>query len=389
MNNTFMFMPQMNPFADNPRFIKKSLSSKPVGAAVIAMTVLLVSMIFGAACFLNIKSISSVLSTQAEEEMNTFMGAGEGVLQILYSLVLFFPLIAFVILWVVIRSKEYELTALPFNIIRIFLIITAVSSTFSIFGSIVSPVTDQLMTLNPDTGKIMSSILLLGLPALFGALWAGAGIVFCSSVIATIQCKKLEARFGKVFMVISVIYSFVLLGITTYYFISGFKNGLFESDSTFNTSLRYVIVDSMPIAKIMFAAFYFSSVTAVLSGALLAKQYTAAVSAAQKSFSTAGTNLFMNADSRAADYYGSYYYSPQNASPESAPSPVSSQEFEKVSFPGDNSYSENQGDNTSAEPDNTSMPLSVNRSSIVCSRCGTENNADNKYCSVCGLSVKL
>lgn len=380
MNNPFMFMPQMNPLADNPRFIKKSLSAKPVGAAVIAMTVLLVSMVFGAACFFNIKSIGSVLATQAEEELNTFMGAGEGILQILYFLVMFFPLIAFVILWVVIRSKEYELTALPFNFFRVFLIITAVSSTFSIFGSIVSPVTDQLMTLNPDTEKIMTSILLLGLPALFGALWAGAGIVFCSSVISTIQCKKLEARFGKVYMVVSVIYSFILLGITTYYFISGLKNGLFESDSTLNTSLRYVIIESMPIAKVMFAAFYFSSVIAVLSSALIAKQYTAAVSAAQKSFSTAGTNLFMNADSRAADYYGSYYYSPQNASPASAPAAVSSQEFEKVSFPD----SENVNNDMPSEPDNTSMPLSVNRGTNVCSRCGTDNLADNKYCSVCG-----
>lgn len=391
MNNAFMFMPQMNPFADNARFIKKSLSKKTVLICIVSMSILLVTMIFGAACFFNLNTIKSVIETQSEEEINVIFSTSEGLFQILCSIIMFLPFLAFIILYVRLRSDEFELSAAPFIILRLFLIVTVISSVSGVFSFITSFASLSNVTSKINIQKFITPLIFNTIPSIFAFAWSLVGLLFCSSVIATIRGKKLEARFGKAYMVLSLIYSIIIFAVTIYYYADGFKHGLFESNGLSSVSVKSIIMQSIPIAYVMFALYHICSITVVLSTAQIAKQYIYAVSAALRSFQTSGTNLFMNSDSSAADFYTQSYTAPSDES--SAPSPVSSQQFDKVSedaFQSDTTPSpEIQPEALSIQPPAAEVSdqpsaFSVQNNTYICQKCGKENNIQNKFCSSCG-----
>ena len=386
MNYPFIFTPQMNPFADNPGFIKKALSPRLLLISIIGMTFLLISLIFGAACFFNFNTINHSIQTQAEDEINILLSTTEGVGQVFYSIIMFFPLLAFIMIYVRVKSDEYDLNILPFHFLRIFLILSVISSVPNILNSVTSPMSDELFSEGIDSEKLAGSLILTGLPSLISAVWAVFGILFISSFIQTLQCKKLEAKFARIFTAFSLIYALTLLGTTTYYCISGFKDALFSSYDSVNSSVRPIIIQSMQLAPVMFVVYYVSCVAVILSCALLARSYYFAVSSAVRSFNASNSNLFMNSDSKFAAYFGAPYTSPQTVQ---SPPPAAVQQYEKVSDPvstsEESAISAEENDNidtTASVSAETSVP--VRRGTYICPKCGTMNLAENKYCSHCG-----
>ncbi len=426
MNQPFIFSPQINPYNDNARFLKKSFSSGNLLISIISLAVVLISIIFGAACIFSFKSLSPIIETQEEEMLNVLSSAIEGVYQVIYCMVMFLVLLAFVILYVTVKSDSKDTPAVtntPFVLFRIFFVLTALTSFSTAFNSSLTPLFDAIISISEkdNISKILlECVLLSGLPSLICGIWAIIGFLFTNSVTRTVKCTALIDKFGKTYIIMSRIFSVISLIIPVVYCINGFHGGVFYSING-EQSIKSMIVESLPYAPVMLVIYYVACAVTLFFSSLTAKEYINAVSQAKKSFQLSGTNLFMNGDSSYADYYQQTYTVPQPAS--SAPAPVQimphfigvspsafasshmpgtpQQSGEKTQPTNNEPYSptetqpapvslENTSNNVQTDSDQEIRPTSdmltpeIRNGTYVCPRCGTINIAENKFCSACG-----
>lgn len=424
MNQPFYFSPTFNPYQDNPRYVRKALSSRLLLLCCLGICLMLITMIFGAACFFNLHSITPTIETQTEEFSNMILGSSEGITQIFYSIVLFLPFLGFIILLFSRHSEAFG--TVPFTLYRVFLALVSFLYITSLFDSAITPFMDQMMFNDTVSEQLLYSLLLNGIPALLGLVWAVFGFLFCGSVSTTIKCKALNNQFSKLYMISSFLYVISLVGTTVVYCLRDFSGGMFPTKST-ASSVKSIIIHSMPIAPVMFCLFYTSAAVVLVATALLAKQYMFAIEDAKKSFRLTGSNLYMNSDSHAADYYQQTYTAPSapdvptSAAPASVdlgfrrinptafqPSPplsgtpgtpytASSQNGTGL-YEGAKDMNQRSGNVGSvpaipsappaAVPDTLSVLPSSDEPSIIngtyiCPYCKTINDAGNKICSAC------
>lgn len=324
MNNQFMFTPQLNPYADNARYLKKAFSPRALFLQLIGIALILVTMIYGAACIFSYRNYQTFIQSEEDKILNMMYSSAEGLYQIIYCIFAFLAMLAFVILVVTVKADNENTPAItnsPFVLFRIFFVFTAVTSVNTIFRSGITPLLIAALTDKENIDRYLYEYLLLDcIPAIVCAVWALMGFLFTLSISRTVKCKGLYAKFGKAYIVIARIYALINIALPITYFINGFKGGVFNNINS-DRSIKSDIISSMPSASVILAVFYVLFALVLFFSTLSAKQYITAVNNARRSFNTSGNNLYMNEDSVYASYYGQTYTSAQFNNPPPVPAP--------------------------------------------------------------------
>ncbi len=308
MNNPYMFSPVISPFADNPKYVKKIFSTRIVVYSLIVLGVILTATIYGAVCMFNSEKVGGIILSQDEEIVNVLNSSTEGFSQIIVFAVLFLVFVGFVSLFMNTRSKFANNSGpgtAPFTLFRIFFIIMIFHSVSNLFSSVTSPMAELIVSTNAEYDFL--SMALYALPAITGTLWSVAGLVTCSNIIKTIKCMTLSDKGCKFYLISACIHAVSMAATMVLYFATGFSKGIFKSYDETTPQLKKTIIDATPSAAIIFVIFFVSCSVVLVLSALLAKRYSNGIQNAVRSVNMYGTNMYMNSNGTAADFYSRPY----------------------------------------------------------------------------------
>ncbi len=387
MNYPFSFNQMFNPYSDNPKYLKKVFNTRLILAMTILLGVIIISLIFGDACIFGSTSSSGIILSPDEELSSGVTTAYEGLVLTFSVIVFFLPFIGLVSLLVNSgknSSPDIKITSAPFNLFRAFFIIVllhslsqlASSSLYSAFAAIFS-------TEASDDSRIVS-FLLNTIPPLTSAVWAFSGLLFCNSIIKTVRCSDLSNSAGRFFIIASFANALITLTSMILYISGGFSTGMFVDDDS-SLSVKKQIMESIPSAPFMFIVYFSCCSAFLIICLLLAKRYIAGIENARASINLHGTNMYMNSDGNAAQFYSQTYTSPE--SNDSAP-PQSQQSFDSVTVESSTAVQNIASQLTLTEIPAQEQPQktaeSTDSETYICSKCGSLNHGGNNFCYSCG-----
>ncbi len=386
MNNNFMFSPNLNPYADNAKYIKKSLNLRHFVFIALGIAVMLVCLVYAEIYTFHMASGNGTVFESRQNmavQVLTFFVFGARVFYFIAALLV--PCIGTVNF--IQHLKDSESPILPNSLANtgsFFFVSCIVYNTIMFFFSIaqmgmtlISGDYDTINELKFDLGKIFFSDMLLS--AVF-VIWSISGLVFCSSVRNTLKCLALSDKGTTFFIVMSVIAAAFCCAVGMIYNVCGFESGIFYLSD--GSTMLSDAIKRNAAAVVMFNLFCVASITVILNASFFAINYRLAVRAAQRSFSGYGSNLYMNGDSTAASYYQSYYTSPDsNGANPQATEPFGVNTVPQVAGNGDFLHIEFPKNNDG------SIGLSENET-VVCNICGAVNRPESEFCSGCGNDLR-
>lgn len=389
MNNNSMFTPVLNPYADNAKFIKKTMRPKHCVFIVLGIAVMLVCLVYAVISVFNMsKGERAVFQTPDEESvlaLNLFL---LGARMLFFIIILAIPCIGTVNFIEHLKDKESPYLPNSFSNMGSTFFISCLVYYISIFFTSFAQLGLTLLFGNYETldGLIpnFAKVFFVDtVPSVVFILWSVSGIIFCSSVRNTLKGVMLSYK-GAVFFTVMSIFVAVTNGISALiYNFNNFGVGIFYSFDG-NTALSDT-VKSNSAAIFMLNLFFAASIVVLIAAVRFASDYRRAVKAAQRSFAGFGSNLYMNGDSAAAAYYQNFYSSPngngninnfnvQSVTPVDMavpPCSVEADDYMRVDPPGNN--------NIGTEQPYTTI--------VVCPVCGTANKINCKFCVGCGNSL--
>lgn len=384
MNNQFMFMPNLNPYADNAKFIKKTVRPRHAAVMAFGIAVMLTSLMYGVIYSFSMSNGESAFYESSDDMTLQAVRFGAFGLKLLFMIVgLALPCIGIVNLMVNFKDKESPYLPNSFAVlVRIFFILFLLYSVGSFLGSFGEMAISLLASETEDIDDIaesLANILMMNtIPPVVWIIWAISGLVFTSSVKKTLKCQTLVAKGASFFQVQSVIMVITNVLLAIGYNANEFEGGIFYSSH--ETSVLTDAISENQTAIAMFNIYFIACAVVIIAAANFALDYNRAVKAAIHSFNVGGSNMYMNGDSTNAAYFQNFYNdtNPQaNNEPYAPPQPANQQNtqaYVPTSEPSAETY----------QPQQIQTP-----SSIVCNTCGAENPPDCKFCIQCGSSLNI
>ena len=391
MNNNFMFSPNLNPYADNAKFIKKTMKSRHSTFMAVGISVMLTCLLYGAIFSFSMAGGDGTLfETKSDKVMQTVSFCLFGVRTIFMIILLAMLCIGIVNFIMHLKDKDGPLLPNSFAVLcNVFLISVLIYCIMMFFASF-AQLGLTLLFLNYENTddfviKLANIFMLDTVSSMVWIIWAISGIVFFSSVRNTFKCVMLSDKGSAFFITASIFTPAVTAICVILYNVNDFEAGMFYLYDG-STALSDAIIGSST-AILMFNVFFIASIITVIAAACFASDYRKAIRSAQRSFSYAGSNLYMNGDSAAAAYFQGYYSSPaggvgsvnnaaaqapQPVQPDPPPQIVQNGEFSRIDFTESDIGSDLPKEGT-----------------IICPLCGAKIMSRLKYCTECGNSLNL
>ena len=418
MNQPFMFMPNLNPLADNPIFIKKAVRRKFTIIAAVSLAVALTAAFFGMLYSFGLSMNGATFYVSSyDQELQGAELSGFGMSLIIIIAMFTLPAIAAVNYSVTSKDKENPwFPASVGTLTQIFFVFFMLINIYNIFTSLASIGVYALMNEIGESSVEMNAwtdlVLPKTVPAMIGVVWAIGGLVFMASFKNTMKCNRLTDKGSGFFGIMSVIMLISNIVMMIVYNVNGFKGGMFFSLQSPDTLT--VAINENTAAQICFDLFYIACDIAILMIMFFSTDFSRAIKKAKASFQAGGTNLYMNGDSTHAAYYQGYYngqqpygqqapaYQPpvpvqqqfNNVQPGNIPQVQPSNDIPPMQPPINNTPPVQQSFNNETfvndiKPDveqYTSEPVKEENVKI-CRWCGCSNPAYCKYCVECGISL--
>lgn len=388
MNNDFVFTPNLNPYADNAKFIKKTMKLQHCVFIALGIAAMLVCLVYAVIFIFNMTGGRTALETPEDEVVRTLTLSLLGTRMFYFIIIFLLPGIGTVNFIEHLRDKESPYLPNSFTNMGSFFFVSFLVYYAAMFFLSFAQLGMTLLYGDYETteeliGDFAKIFLTDTAAAVVLIVWSISGILFCSSVRNTLKGIMLSDKGSTFFILMSVITA-ILNGITALvYNISGFEVGIFYLFDG-NTFLSDAAKRN-PTEIVMFNLFFIASVMAVIGIIGFATDYRRAVRSAQRSFASFGTNLYMNGDSASAAYYQNYYSSPNINDVRNAagvktdrqvnvsipPQPTGREEYMRMGFPVDDAGNGGRSDATI----------------IVCPVCGTANKSGCQVCMGCGRTL--
>ncbi len=331
-----MFMPVMNPMADNAAFVGKTVRRNRIAAVALCCAVMMTSLLFGMLFCFNYNN-SEFADSQFDIDSKSLLMAEFGMKMILPFAALIPAAIGSVnYLSSTNRSKPITLRHTVMTSARVFcglFLFYCLTGLFSVITKLSGLV--ESSSYNKD---FYGLLFMYALPLVLLSLWTISGFVFFTSAGKTLRGITVSAYGARFFRIMGFLIALMNIVLLVTYDINGFSGGLFyTSSSVINPG---EIIKNNTVASVMFHVFFIASSAALIGIAGFAGDYVKAVKGAVNSLRMSGINMYMNGDSRAASFYGNFYTSPvqpgqnmsaQPAQPENDIPPQSVQpEYETV-----------------------------------------------------------
>ncbi len=357
MNNNFMFTPNFNPYADNTKFLKKTIKSRRCGLIALGIGAMLVCLVYAFIfAFSKAGGKTNLFETPNEKTVHALSFFAFEMRMIFFIVILAILCIGTINFVEHLKNKENPYLPCSLANVGTFFFISVLvyyAATFLLsfvqLGLVffLGPY-DTVDELIPELGKIFFLDTVL---SVFFVLWSISGIIFCSSVRSTLKCAALSDKGSMFFIMMSVIIAAMNGICALVYNVNDFKAGIFYIFD--GSTVLSDTINNSRAGITMFNIFFVLSILVCIAAVGFAVNYRTAVEAAQRSFSRFGSNLYMNGDSTAANYYQSFY-TPPNANTsgmqppawndtDTPPSPVRNHEFVRMDHNGDNTFFGDQG----------------------------------------------
>lgn len=374
MNNQFMFSRSFSPYADNPKFIKKSVRPGSLAACAAGLALMLISLIYFMMYLLS-SADKTFVSNPSEKFISDASSALEIFGIVIAAIWLFLPFIAFVSLFIRAKDKGSDTIGIGPVLISVFLIISTIFFSFivlistSSIGNILMSALDQ--SDSSDFGSYtplyaVTELLSVFVPSVIGLIWSITGLIFCSSLRKTIKCRGIFHNGSKSFSSASFILAVINILLCASYYANFLSDGvLYSKDPSGMAGIFYFALDNNIVASVMITIFFVANTVVLFNTGRITKRYYLTADAANRSITMSGTNMYMNGNSSAAQYYQSAYTSP-------TPSPSEQSQPVYNNAPPIPVHSAVK----------TDQPAITDKT--ICPLCGTENFSDCKFCTNCG-----
>ena len=311
MNQPFMFMPNLNPLADNAKFIKKAIKRKYTIVIAASMAAVLIAAMFGMLYSFGLSMNGATFYVSSyDQEMQGAELSGFGFKLIMLIGIFVLPAIAAVNYSVAARDKENQwFPASVTTLAKVFLIMYMLAGVYWLFSSLgsmgVYALLEQMGETSAEANLFTDVFLMKTVPSFIEITWAIGGLVFINSFNKTVRCLRLTDKGAGFFGIISLLMVITNIVLVIVYDVNGFKGGLFFSSQ--GTDTLSIAINQNMLAKVCFNLFYIGCTIAVFMIMLFSTEFSKAVKKARVSLEAGGANLYMNGDSVNAAYYQGYY----------------------------------------------------------------------------------
>ncbi len=404
--NNFYFNsapPMPNPFADNPKFVKKALAKFPLlGIAICLGIYSAVQIYFAVTSFKAYSIIANAQSFLSTDDYSSFYF----MTGCIYVGISFFSLLAFLgALTTYIKSRltlndnsvSTAGISMIFSVLTVMLVLTSVLILLLAIALILLlAFGNDMVSFLREYGTYDYSYYLTADYISQCAAYSAAAVIFsiielvyfsclirlCSSVKLSLRGQTLSAVGARPVAVISVLNVFAIIAYTVFSFING--------DISISASANIIISAISTVSMLVLNIFIM----------ILALSYCREIESAKRSLNIYGVNPKTDSYSNLTAYYQSTYRDP-NGNDNAPPMPVGFyQQPNQYSNPHNNpqqpapnnphiqlqkkppvQYSTTK---TEASEITSPLPPITREGTIKCSGCGAENEASSKFCINCG-----
>ena len=325
-----MFMPAMDPMADNTAFLAKTMRRKVVLVIALCCAVMMTDLLFGMMFSFNYRNI-----VQDGSGFITESGTQSAAMAA-FGMKLFLPFAALIpagiasvcFLTGTRRNRPVSLRHTVMTAAQVYagiFIAFCVIELFSASGQIRSIAGNS----SNYGSKLLGIILMYLLPQAIYFVWILAGFVFFGNAGKTMRGVTLSIKGARLFSFMCYTCAITNIALLAAYDFGDFKTGLFYTEASGADIGAYI--KGNPVAITVFNVFFIASVICLIELAFFTNDYRKAVSAAVRSIRMRGINMFMNGDGKASEFFGGTYQSP--AQQQDAPPQPVQPDFDTVQPP--------------------------------------------------------